>query len=299
MMMGCYDIPSSGKRQVVKALHVMDAHPDDAIVLLESVNDSIIREMRLAQSQLVLIYRFKAAGFVRRRQYNQAERWLDRVLYVNPFSDGWKQSCRLYKSLAQLEVVEKLGADSLADSLRTALVSQMVDVPKPNVGDSACSELEQKIINHPFYPILTVLIFLGLLVVIWYDDKEKKINSLCDSLESNEQQANQLRQQLDRMQTRSREQLGLGQTIYENVCQGGTMKNISVADEQCFVDYYAFSEPKRYMQLMAPYKQLSLRHTTYLILREIGYGDSEIQQILFVQPSTIRNYRLRMSRNRK
>ena len=76
------------------------------------------------------------------------------------------------------------------------------------------------------------------------------------------------------------------------------MKNISVDDEQSFIYYYAFTFPKQYAAIVTSYSKLSLRHTTYLILKEMGFSDTRIQDILFVSDSTIRNYRFRSSKNR-
>ena len=38
----------------------------------------------------------------------------------------------------------------------------------------------------------------------------------------------------------------IGKQIYEAVTSGGTMKNISIENEHCFVDYYAFLFPEEY-----------------------------------------------------
>lgn len=299
LLMGCLHLPSPNVKRVVDAQRLMATHPDSAIALLEAIEDSTISEMRLPQYQYMTICHYKAAGFVKKRQYVEAEKWLDKALNVETFDENWKQSCVFHKSLTQLESVEKWGTESIADSLRSALVVQLTDIPKSVPKEPRASEYEQKLINHPYYPVVILFISISLLVVIWYDRKERRINSLHDSLEDNEQQNEQLRDQIHHMQSLSREQLGTGRSIYENVRQGGTMKNISVADEQCFVDYYAFAEPESFTQLTAPYKNLSLRHTTYLILCKMGFDDTDIQRILFVQRSTIRNYRLRIKKNRK
>lgn len=297
LIMGCLHVPSPDVRHVVDAQRLMSTHPDSAIVLLETIDDSIICEMRIPQFQYKTICHYKAAGFVIKHQYAEAEKWLDKALNMESFDERWKQSYVFHRLLIQLEAVEKWGTDSIADSLRSALVLQMTDIPKSVPKDFGASEYEQRFINHPYYPIIVLLVTIVLLVVIWYDRKERRINTLHDSLENNEQQNEQLRDQIHHMQSLSREQLGIGRSVYENVRQGGTMKNISVADEQCFIDYYAFIEPKSFSQLMAPYKNLSLRHTTYLILCKMGYNDTDIQRILFVQRSTIRNYRLRIKKN--
>lgn len=296
LMIGCNSATSSDVRQIVKVLHLIEAKPDSAVVLLALVEDSVIDETQLTDEQFVTICHFKAASLVVKHQTEQAEKWLGKS-YSKSFGKTREETCTLYKSLVQLEAVERWGDDGIADSLRYVLVRQLTDVPKSAKETFTLSESELKLINHPFYPIFVFLTFIALLILIWYDRSKRSITNLYNALENNEQQKEQLRNQINHIQAVSREQLGVGHAIYEKVRQGGTMKNISIAEERCFVDYYAFAEPMVFSQLTKPYKNLSLRHTTYLILSEIGYNDAEIQRILFVQPSTIRNYRLRIKRS--
>ena len=102
--------------------------------------------------------------------------------------------------------------------------------------------------------------------------------------------------QLNLLRKNTNERLGKGKKIMDHILNGGLIKNISIQDEQCFIDYYAFSNPERYNIITRDYSSLSLRHTTYLVLVELGYSDTDIQKILFVKDSTIRNYRSRMNK---
>ena len=104
--------------------------------------------------------------------------------------------------------------------------------------------------------------------------------------------------QLNLLRKNTNERLGKGKIIMDHILNGGLIKNISIQDEQCFIDYYAFSNPERYNIITRDYSSLSLRHTTYLVLVELGYSDTDIQKILFVKDSTIRNYRSRMNKKR-
>ena len=104
--------------------------------------------------------------------------------------------------------------------------------------------------------------------------------------------------QLNLLRKNTNERLGKGKKIMDHILNGGLIKNISIQDEQCFIDYYAFSNPERYNIITRDYSSLSLRHTTYLVLVELGYSDTDIQKILFVKDSTIRNYRSRMNKKR-
>lgn len=130
-------------------------------------------------------------------------------------------------------------------------------------------------------------------------EQQGTITALQNSIQISEKEKHQLHEQLTQNQQMRSEHIGKGKIIFDQVMAGGTMKNISIADEQCFVDYYAFAHASAYQQLTAAYHALSLRHTTYLILCQMGFSNPQIAHILFVQPSTLRNYRLRIKRNLK
>ena len=105
--------------------------------------------------------------------------------------------------------------------------------------------------------------------------------------------------QLNILQNNTNIRLGKGKIIMDNILKGGQLKNISIEDEQCFVDYYAFTNPEKFSSITKEYKALSLRHATYLILVDLNFSDSDIQRILFVKDSTIRNYRSRMKKKKR
>ena len=132
--------------------------------------------------------------------------------------------------------------------------------------------------------------------------REKQLIEEIDKLSSqtiiNISEISQLKRQLDHIQDMSSLRLGRGKNIFEIVQAGGTMKNISVEDEQCFIDYFIFTHPQQFHQMMNQYTSVTLRHTTYLILSQLGFCDREICRILYVKESTIRNYRMRINKKR-
>lgn len=127
----------------------------------------------------------------------------------------------------------------------------------------------------------------------------KKADDLSSMIDAYKDKVSSLDKQLNELKNVTKEKLGRGKSIYDNVKNGGNMKNISIEDEQCFIDFYAFNFPNEFSNITRDYSSLSLRHTTYLILIGMGFSDSEVQNILFVKDSTIRNYRLRMNKKRK
>ncbi len=183
--------------------------------------------------------------------------------------------------------------DSLKEELLAALlntgksINHLEHVDKPFV--------ENWLINHTLYwPLFIVLcLFLTAILAVQYKMRHTK------RLQHFEAEIKHLNRQAERMQQHTSEQLGKGHQIYDGIINGGDMKNISIADEQCLVDYYAFAFPKEYATLTSPFTNLSLRHTTYLILSNMGFTDAQIKDILFVKGSTIRSYKLRINKKQK
>lgn len=123
-----------------------------------------------------------------------------------------------------------------------------------------------------------------------------QISQLTSQTTKNRAEIARLTRKLYQLQATSNMHLGRGKEIFDAVKAGGNMKNISIKDEQCFVDYYAFCNPQKYHELTSKYVTITLRHTTFLILSEMGYNDKEISNILFIKNSTIRNYKMRINK---
>ena len=163
--------------------------------------------------------------------------------------------------------------------------------------------------SHPVYWGMLVVLAGLLAGVLIYERKERQVKDLHSSVQNQSEEISLLTDQIHHLRNTTNEQLGRGRQWMERLEQGEPLKNISIEDEQCFVDYYAFVHPKEFQRIIRPFRSLSLRHTTYLILSEMGYSDKDIsemgytdkdiQRILLVKSSTIRNYRLRMNRNRR
>ena len=145
-----------------------------------------------------------------------------------------------------------------------------------------------------YWPFVLILLTV-IASLIFMQNKKQKDYAIRDYQKT----INFLSRQSKRQSEKTSEQFGYGKQLYEQVVNGGLLKNISIAQEQNFIDYYALAFPSEYSFLTSPYTNLSLRHTTYLILKNMGYTDSDIQNILYVKASTIRNYRLRINKNKR
>ena len=202
--------------------------------------------------------------------------------------------------LRDVHFLEKDSLDSnIKDSLMADISQNLADAIHDNI--IVCHErdniIEKVIIKSDYYNLLLILTIVSLLIVLLYQWASVKISSLKSAIFQQNNEVKQLNMQIEQLHTTSTQSLGIGKQIYDNVKKGGVMKNISIKDEQCFINYYAYIYPHEYNSLIKKYTSLTLRHTTYPILNQMMMTDKEIQRILFVSSSTIRNYRLRIKRN--
>lgn len=111
-----------------------------------------------------------------------------------------------------------------------------------------------------------------------------------------EEETKSLQEQMVKLKQATAMRLGSGKIIYEAVVNGNKLHEFTKEKEQDFIDYYAFTYSKEFHEMIKPYRSLTLRHTTYLILEQMHFSDKQIGEILNVTDSTVRNYRHRLNR---
>ena len=226
----------------------------------------------------------------------------------------FRKAMAFYKKLTAIQALSAQGFPT--DTLRASLVSQLRAERRESF-QSLKPTTESMWFHHPAYLLMLIVLVVFILIFLFYQHREEafsservrnrqhqdvlsqEIGQLQTAIRADEDEIVKLNRRIRHLQETRNEHLGIGRQVFDRVREGGTMKNISVADEQAFVDYYAMANPQQYARLTSPYHPLSLRHTTYLILTAMDFSDADIQRILFVKDSTIRNYRLRISRKRR
>lgn len=102
------------------------------------------------------------------------------------------------------------------------------------------------------------------------------------------------KRRLEQQRKEMAKSLGRGKELYGKAERGEPLVNFQSADEQSFIDYYAFSNSERFARLMMVYGTPTRRLATYLILRDMGKNPAEIKRILSVSSATIRSYKYRL-----
>ena len=271
------------------AMDIIDSIPDSVL------NHSIAPNGHNMQCLTVARYN-KAANNIQENNWNGAKLWLQLVIIQNEEKQERIRALKFYDALVTLCAISENKADA-KDSLKETLLSQILATNSTikHFTDENTFVAKKRILNNPLYWSLIIILIISISVLLFYQHKKNKEKTILDY----QKEINQLNKDAIRMKEDTSERLGIGKQFYDTIRNGGLMKNISIEHEQCFIDYYAFMFPHEYDRITSPYVSLSLRHTTFLILKQMGYSNTEIQNILFIKASTIRNYRLRIEKNRK
>ena len=126
------------------------------------------------------------------------------------------------------------------------------------------------------------------------EELRQKIALLQSTGQDFEKEVSVLKSQINQLKEATALKFGRGKEVYDIIEQDGKLVNFTVEQEEDFNDFFAFTYSARFMALMQPYHSLTLRQKTYLILREMGKSDKDIQTILNITDSTIRSYRHRL-----
>ena len=277
----------------------IDTH--SAMIIIDSIPNSLLCQDAAPEwhnKRCLQVFRYnKAAICVQEEKWEAAKDWMCLIIMQDDSNEGKKQAIDLFEKLVLLSNHSKEN-DDIKDSLKNLLVSQLLSNDtcfKHYYASNYSSAIKDTTIHSPIYWTAIIFLIICISLLLFKQQKENKEIKLFQY----QNRIIQLNKNAERMRECMSEKLGIGKQIYETVKNGGTMKNISIENEHFFIDYYAFLFPHEYATITKPYTNLSLRHTTYLILRQMGFNDTDIKTILFVKPSTIRNYRLRIAKKRQ
>lgn len=237
--------------------------------------------------------------------------------------DNQRFTIKAYKLLGEMyaeqrnyplafQMLEK--ADSVKDAwheqMRTAQLTEIQHRYDAAILEKALTE--RKNLWLTIATIALVVLVLALMTVVYFSKKvkeykgiinedieqiyqaEQKIELLQSTGEDSERKMTVLKEQIERFKESSAQRLGRGKTIYESIVNGEKIHELTRAREQDLIDYYAYTFSKQFHALILPYQKLTLRHTTYLVMQQMGLDDRKIAEILNVTDSTIRNYRHRL-----
>lgn len=232
---------------------------------------------------------------------------------------------KAYKHLANLNIeqgdyLQAIWMVAKADSVNLAYQEQKQTSELSEIQrryDNAISEKalsERKNLWLTIAVIAMSVLVIALLIIIYFIRKNKeyreiidhgieqiylkecKIKELMSKGDAYGQEVKVLQEELNKQREATALRLGEGKKVYDGILNGEKIANFTKEREQSFIDYYAFTHGIAFHEILSHYKSLTLRHTTYLVLKDMGREDKEIGELLRVTDSTIRNYRHRIGR---
>lgn len=237
--------------------------------------------------------------------------------------DNQRFTVKAYKLLGEMyaeqhhyplafQMLEK--ADSVKDAwheqMKTAQLTEIQQRYDMAIMEKALTE--RKNLWLTIATIALIILVLALIAVVYFSKKvreykgiinediehiyqaEQRIELLQSTGADSEHEVMVLKEQIERFKENSAQKLGRGKDIYEAITNGREVPNFSKAKELDFINYYAYTFNKKFHALILPYQKLTLRHTTYLVMQQMGLNDKKIAELLNVTDSTIRNYRYRL-----
>ena len=176
---------------------------------------------------------------------------------------------------------------------------------------------DHQVVENKYYKTLTWLFGSVLLLVIvsvgYYYYHKKTVRRYTNQLTAKEESIRRAQQkiallenmdgehheeimalnaQIQMMRQQTYEQLGRGKEVYDAIAEGQKLQ--SVHDEHSLIEYYSVLRYETYDIWMNEYQDLTSRLLTYLILKDMGKSDAEIQETLSITNSSLRSLKTRL-----
>ena len=93
--------------------------------------------------------------------------------------------------------------------------------------------------------------------------------------------------------------IGKGKIVYETILAKEKLPSNDPSGESCLIAYYSVLKYSVYQEWIKAYSGLSTRLLTFLVLKDMGFDDAKIANILSVENSTIRSIKTRLKKRLK
>lgn len=124
-------------------------------------------------------------------------------------------------------------------------------------------------------------------------EKIKKLKSL-DKNDSDSEQEAKIKKKISEFQDLQSKILYKGKALYQDILDGKNTHTWNKKDFEHFLEYYKLIDLPFITHLQTDYDHLSPRYQFFLVLKEMGKTDEEIQGILAVSSTTVRTTKSRI-----
>ena len=215
-----------------------------------------------------------------------------------------------YKSALEISNKIYLLKDSLTQASEQAAIAEIQH------------KYDRQVVENKYYKTLTWLLGSILLLIIvsivYYCYHHRTVRKFTSQLTAKEEAIRKAQQeiallenmdgehheeimalnaQIQMIRQQTNEQLGRGKEVYDAVSAGEKLQ--SASKEHYLIEYYSILHYEQYALWMNEYKNLTARLLTYLILKDMGKSDTEIQDILSITNSSLRSIKTRLKAHLK
>lgn len=131
------------------------------------------------------------------------------------------------------------------------------------------------------------------------DDYRKRVAELEASDRDHSLEVEDLRHQLEHLQTIRNELLEHGKQCYGQIVNGGTTTKWNNDDFEAVVEYYSSKYPEKVENIASAYSNLTSYNLFVLLLPEMGIAQDDIPRVLNNTMGAVRTMRSRISRKKK
>ena len=237
--------------------------------------------------------------------------------------DNQRFTIKAYKLLGEMyaeqrnyplafEMLEKADSanDAWHEQMRTAQLTEIQHRYDAAILEKALTERKNLWLTVAVVSLIVLL--LALLAVAYLSRKTKEYRGIIDkdieqiyqaeqkielrqsTGKDYEHEVKRLKEQIVRLRETTAMELGLGKNVYDMITGGEMIKDFTKSKEKALINYYDYTFSKQYHGLILPYRKLTLRLTTYLVMQQMGLDDKRICELLNITDSTVRNYRHRL-----
>lgn len=128
---------------------------------------------------------------------------------------------------------------------------------------------------------------------------EAKVEALEQSDRRHSSEIDKLKRKIEKFKDERKAMLVNGQTLYENIINGGTTATWVKKDFNDIIEYYRTMHPRMVAEAENDYVKLSLTNIFYLILIDMGHSDADVQRIMCMSPGAVRTMKSRVKAKRK
>lgn len=128
-----------------------------------------------------------------------------------------------------------------------------------------------------------------------YRDKLNKLKKQGSPAEEPAREEKNIQEKIDIIQKRQSKIIYRGQILYQDILDGKNTLTWNKRDYENFLEYYKVVDLPLVTQLQTEYNHLSPRYQFFLVLKNMGKTEEEIQDIMVISSGTIRTIRSRIN----